>query len=412
MKVSMEPTSSVLLVDAEHHSPYASRSAAELRAAALLHLLFSERLVVTDSQALNNSFLRDLVTGIDPELGLQPLLHDGLIKIALRSGSTFSEVTENQKRRGVQSTPSLAYAATLDDLSEETRLRWDLTEVQNAFREGALSRLADVKNGPFAEAAAAEQSYEWISGRKVLNFADFQDWVAKSHITQEGRIAVTVLVGLEYRMTLPRVLGLDAAEATDPSNPTAYFDLGQEQLRPLANIPVQCLRPNILARIPTEVFLAARHNPSIREVKRQMLFAQTDDRRFSESTLTSAIRTIAGTLDAAATLHVLGRDQEAAQVAGGPQSSMRVRIGKPGVLGNGLLLFDLVHGAESISGWHGFLSLVLAASGIYGDSLADRRARRRQEVEALREFSAGLDPGSRLWVKERHLSRAVVPPQN
>src|SRR4051794_21388854 len=111
-------TGSVYLADAEPHDPQAPRTGTELRARLMLHLIFAERLVIGDSQALNSKPLRELLRGASgsdaPGSDILSLLSVGELVIARRSHSTLEELREEHAGRNVFNTPSREYAALLD----------------------------------------------------------------------------------------------------------------------------------------------------------------------------------------------------------------------------------------------------------------------------------------------------------
>ena len=119
--ISREPARAVYFAEGEHHDPGSPKGPEALRASLLLHLLFAPKVVIGDSQALNNPTFRALVSDPDGEplesSDITGLLVEGDLVVARRAGRSFEEVRADHVDRGVQDTPPASYARFLDSVA-------------------------------------------------------------------------------------------------------------------------------------------------------------------------------------------------------------------------------------------------------------------------------------------------------
>lgn len=334
-------------------------------------------------------------------------MSDGLIRMAIREGQTLGSVAAEQRERDVHAHMDIEYAERLDGVCGERRIEWSLPEVSGAFRQGVLNRFSSLRDADTPQSSDMDACINWIRSRDRLNYRDLLTWWENASNASAARDSAIAIGSICYRTALPRVLGLSTAEPSDPAQPEAYFDLGEERLRPLDSLPVWSLRPDVLAALPAEFIIQMRNQGAIRQTHLQLHFLQTNDGRFSEALLMQALREIVFRLDAGATLFFEGRARAAMKLTQTPRR-LRIRIGKAGHLGNGLLLLDVSRGLENLASPHGVVSLLLAASGIASSTIADRNALQNRENQEIELISTRQHPDKRL-IKSVDMSRAVIP---
>ncbi|WP_406051342.1 hypothetical protein [Kribbella sp. NBC_00889] len=269
--VSIEPVRSTYFTQSEPHDAGSPKTAPRLRACLMLHLLFAPRLVVGDSQALNNSAFRALVQKprgtVSLTSDIRPLLADGDLVIAKRSGRTFAEIRAGQADRGVHGVPRAKYAALLDDVAKAHAWEWDEPMVAEEFKANSLIRLSEAITGSTADRSELSRVRSWIKDQGQLNYNELR----KHLVGFSGRTSALVdeLVGIEYRLSLPNALQLPTADSsTGKSSPFGYVSL--EEPTQVGEIGCWVLRPEALAKLPVAAVQAAAQLQASKEVKEQL----------------------------------------------------------------------------------------------------------------------------------------------
>lgn len=447
---------SAFLLEAEHHLH--SQDRARLRLIILLHLLFAEELVLTDSQVLNNKEFRALASPEAGDQSLIPLFEEGALRVAVRNGRSLAEIAEDQRSRQVQDSAPAAYASRLDMSASPRSIEWDLARASEGFKEHALWRLEDLGSASGADLWFRDKVVEWIKRQERLYYNDLRTYLAQQPLTPSNRL-IDQLVANEYGRTIPRLCGLYIAEEGDAQSPADYFGVGEDQPELVefgASRALRGLRPSILGNLPIDVFLEARNLAAVRELSRQFELRQTitsyplvplgniEDRledvlssdrdhvevgdRFHagfdttpvglskiDENIRQLVLDIVEVLDDVARV----RTRLPEYSPEGLSVSMRFRMSLKDVYENSFALIEFVAGAIT-SGvaatlGHPLISLALAASSIYGTSLADKKAREAEARRILHRQAeeSGVEVRGHFPASAgTPLSRRVVPPSD
>jgi hypothetical protein len=309
--ISEEPARAVYFAEGEHHDPGSPKGSEALRASLLLHLLFAPKVVIGDSQALNNPAFRALVS--DPQgeplesSDITSLLIQGDLVVAKRAGRTFEEVRAGHVAGGVHDVPPVRYARLLDAVATPHLWTWDERTVADEFKANTAQRLEEA----WAEGdSKLAEVRDWILSRDQLLYAELRQRLRQVDSATER--VVDELAGLEYRMSLPNALQLPTADsATSRSSPLAYLSLNDElQQAPVAEFPCWVLRPDVLAKLPVAAVRYVAQLDASREVKAQLgrmeIGVEPDIRQ-----LTGALEEMVNKLEIAAMQFTAGKDADA-----------------------------------------------------------------------------------------------------
>jgi hypothetical protein len=252
--------------------------AALLRARILLHVLFTDRLVIPDSDILNNHMLRGLVSvdesqpDVPADLGL--LLKEGRIAIAARdTHGSLPELREWQLGRNMPDVPTREYARLVEWLVN-SRLDWSFDGVSQGFKDSALSLLA-IPIAPDLD-GAAKATIDWIHSQDVLYYSRFLEWKSAANLNPAGLQRVDRDLTFAYSLGIPRALHLDYAGPADSRSPArqvvlAPVDANRDLEAQDVVAPTDCfaINPLLLGMVPMEIILEIIEGPN-----RQRLLAE------------------------------------------------------------------------------------------------------------------------------------------
>ncbi|MFD7879930.1 hypothetical protein ACFV5G_38640 [Streptomyces sp. NPDC059766] len=271
----------VYLSDVEPHSAAPVDGAADLRARILLHVLFSDTLLIGDSQSLNNRYFRALVSGRQMSVSgtavpgvttlsdLAPLLTEGHIRVALRSGATHHGIRNAHAAKNVDNVPDPDYVDELQAMTSGHALTYDGTAVSAAFKAGVLERIDGAL--AFARGDARHSlraAHDWAADQSPLEYKAIRDWLARHRAARPHAGADVVLAlqsvdqwaGESYRQALPRVLGAAVAAPLDDVDviPAAR----SHRLLDLTDLAPGLLDGLLLSLLPVDVLFEAVSQPS------------------------------------------------------------------------------------------------------------------------------------------------------
>lgn len=271
----------VYLSDVEPHSAAPIDGAADLRARILLHVLFCDTLLIGDSQSLNNRYFRTLVTDHQVDVqadahvegpglrDLAPLLTEGHIRVALRTGSTFHDIRNAHAAKNVDNVPSPAYVDELQAMTSGRVLPYDGAVVSAAFKSGVLERIERALEHARGEARPTlRAALEWGRGQEPLEYKAIRDWLSE-HRTGRPHASADVVLALQsidqwagesYRQALPRALGAAVAGPRDEADliPTAR----RQPLLERTGLAPALLDGLLLSLLPVDVLLDAVAQPA------------------------------------------------------------------------------------------------------------------------------------------------------
>ncbi|TCO43619.1 hypothetical protein EV646_112196 [Kribbella antiqua] len=264
-----EPVGATYFAESDPHDPVGPKQRPDLRACLLLHLLFTPRLVIGDSQALNNPAFRALLTDESgtpsADSDIAPLLARGDLVIAKRTGQTLAEIRAGHAAGDVVGVPPVEYAAFLDEIATEA-WEWEPAAIAAEFKANSLLRLSEVAGeSPDPQQLAAVRN--WAEEREPLLYNDLRKRLRE--VDGPTYDLVDRLVGIEYRMGLPNALGMPTADsATSLSSPFAYLSFSEPT--EIGAVRTWVLRPEALAKLPVAAVMAAAELPASRTVKDQL----------------------------------------------------------------------------------------------------------------------------------------------
>ncbi|MCB5167505.1 hypothetical protein LG634_22080 [Streptomyces bambusae] len=271
----------VYLSDVEPHSAAPIDGAADLRARILLHVLFCDSLLIGDSQSLNNRYFRLLVTDhqkTDEDgsetagrqlCDLAPLLTEGRIRVALRTGSTLHEIRSDHAARNVDNVPDPAYVDGLHAMTDGRVVPYDGTAVSAAFKQGVLDRIDRALEHARGEALSTLRAVrDWAGEQQPLEYKAIRDRLAdhRAGRPQAGADVVLALqwvdqwAGESYRQALPWALG--AAVAAPRDEVDALPEASRRPLLELRGLAPALLDGLLLSLLPVDVLLDAVAQPS------------------------------------------------------------------------------------------------------------------------------------------------------
>lgn len=246
--------------------------AVALRAKIMLHLLFTDRLVVGDAQALTNPTLRALLWPGDEFPGcpadLAALLHSGNLLVAKRdSEESLRTLRDWEAEHEVEHTPSAEYAELLDAETEGRLLTYGSADVSETFRLGVIDQLTDLADAsPPHEAATITEVRDWVRSRETFLYNDFRKW-RRGRPEERLLDRVDRFIAIPYALSLPRSLALDYVGPVDPNSLFTVVKLAERDGYPLGDYGVDekspegracyCVNTTVLGQLPVDFVLEA-----------------------------------------------------------------------------------------------------------------------------------------------------------
>ncbi|HEY7224108.1 MAG TPA: hypothetical protein VH561_11030 [Micromonosporaceae bacterium] len=260
---------------------------AVLRARILLHLLFTDRLVIPDSQILNNVALRGLLwpqaqTSAAPS-DLGDMVTDGRLVIARRDiRPSLTELRAWQASRGsvMPNVPTEEYTryvdALLDRLPADHVLTWNFDQVRTGYKTSALRLLRRHGEDLGQQDRATDVAIDWVESQETLLYSEFLEW-KRSVARVLDPVALTQvdhLVAAAYQLNFASTNDLDMAGPDDKSSPFGHVRLDDEQIAHETTADCYAINGFVLSRVPVPVILAA-----IESRPRQAILAEFDKAR-------------------------------------------------------------------------------------------------------------------------------------
>jgi hypothetical protein len=252
----------VFLSETEHHGSRLTDPQA-LRARIVQHALFAERLIITDSQVLNNAALRSLLDSQAPDASawradLVDLIRSGMLVIARRdSANSFREIRDGHKARNVKDVPSEAYADFIDEATEGHLSLYSADTVSQRFKARTIDRLSELIGPPDdSYSRTLSAAVEWIQNQDPLYYNSLREWIENRQASHQETSAVALetverAANWSFRTSLPAVLQTPVAWGAlhTPSTIALQGDTPRDE----SILPGYQLNPFVLARIPAAV---------------------------------------------------------------------------------------------------------------------------------------------------------------
>lgn len=284
MSPGIEKRTHVFLSETEHHgSPVTDPGG--LRARIAQNALFAERLIITDSQALNNVTLRSLLDSRNSQSSewradLAELIHSGMLVIARRdSAGSFREIRDEHAARKVADVPDEEYAELIDSITEGRSATYSATQVSQRFKKNTIERLTELIGPPddsYAQTLSA--AVEWVRDQDPLYYNSLRDWAKRRQATHRGTSEVALeaierAANWSFRTALPGVLQVPIAWGATRTAST--LPIQGDEHRDDVILPGYELNPYVLARLPAAVINEAADLESRRVVVEQFARAHS-----------------------------------------------------------------------------------------------------------------------------------------
>lgn len=242
-------------------------AAALLRARILFHLLFTDRLVIPDSQILNNPHLRQMIS---PDEAVGPLPSDldefvvaGRLAIARRDTMpSLAEFHEWQVANDVPDVATPEYARLVDELVGDQALTWSFEQVSTTFKTGTLAALRASRGISRVDDRVTDLALAWVESQDVLYYRDFLKWMDRARDLDASAVRhVNRVITIAYGLSVPKTLHLDSAAPAGSDSPFEQLVLEAEatsdQQAELEAVDCFTINPFVLARVPAEIIMAA-----------------------------------------------------------------------------------------------------------------------------------------------------------
>ena len=263
-----------------------------LRAYVMMHALFFDRLVVGDSQLINNRLLRSLIwqgEGVleDIPQDLDFMLKQGYLVPAVRNNAdNLTAVWRNLRERRVPEAPvDTRYVTLLEDSLSGQELRYNASEVASLFYRQALSTFDPARPGRWLARSAKQSVHDYIIDQDILYWIGLREWltgyVSKGNVTERQARAIDDAARTCYRHNLPISLHIAADIPISDSRFWAPVDLrigtsaSPAAQGPLASgqsfeLPPFVLSRRFLASLPAQLLPAIKGERSHRSVVKRM----------------------------------------------------------------------------------------------------------------------------------------------
>jgi hypothetical protein len=297
-------------------------AAALLRARILLHLLFTDRLVIPDSQILNNPHLRQLVSPHEAAGPLPADLDEFVVagRLAIARRDTMPSLAELHEWQVANRMPDVAtpeYARLIDGMVGDQALTWSFEQVSTAFKAGAVAGLrANLGISP-EDDRVTEQALRWVERQDVLYYSEFLRWKENVSGVLDGVAVDRVdrIITIAYGLSVPKTLHLDSAAPAGADSPFEHLVLETEadSDRQAESDAVECftINPFVLARVPAEVILAAVESDERQRIMAEFAKARGGDQP-DWSVIANAFPELMTNLNIATLRHLQGEGMDRA----------------------------------------------------------------------------------------------------
>jgi len=295
-------------------------AAALLRARILLHLLFTDRLVIPDSQILNNPHLRQMVSPHETAGPLPADLDEFVVagRLAIARRDTMPSLAELHEWQVANRMPDLAtpeYARLIDGLVGDQALTWSFEQVSTAFKAGARAGLRANLGITPEDDRVTEQALRWVEGQDVLYYSEFLRWKETVSGVLDGVAVDRVdrIITIAYGLSVPKALHLDSAAPAGADSPFEHLVLETEAAsdRQAESDAVECfaINPFVLAQVPAEVIMAAVESDERQRIMAEFAKAR-DGGRPDWSVIADAFPELMTNLNIATLRHLQGEGMD------------------------------------------------------------------------------------------------------
>jgi hypothetical protein len=279
--------------DPHNSAPREPLSGTKLRAHLMLLAMFYDKLMVGDSQIINNPHLRSLIwpgePSVEPEMpvDLGLLLQKGVLFPAIRSGmSSLSSVWQDLEDRKTEGISSREYVHFVEDsLRGEYPISYDGRMVSALFQEQVLASLAPDNEEVRLGRSIRQAAYDHVAMQETLYYKKFRDWMREQmdvgRMSEYHRRVLEKVFSAAYRHNVPKAI--DGSQIDVPLEKSRFWTpveikLGSPNLASrstsagFATYPMQpfVISQHVLGRIRAQTLLAIMDDPARRPVVRQI----------------------------------------------------------------------------------------------------------------------------------------------
>jgi hypothetical protein len=281
-------------------------SGERLRSYLILQAMFFDRLIVGDSQLINNEHLRSLLwpseANANPGLSdLALLLKHGVLVPAIRSSAGSLHAVWHDLAARLPEVPEEQYVHFLEEhLGPHGQVAYEADKVSTLFRDQVLATL-DPANDMFRVKDSVRRTvYDYVAEQDTLYYMRLRQWmdtqISTGRMTTHQRTQVDRAVAAAYRHNVPKSISGSLIDV--PLNPRDFWTpidirIGKASVFGTASpstfvaYPMRpfALSPHVLGRMRAETLLAIRDDPargralkSLEEFRRN---GQTDAEQFA-----------------------------------------------------------------------------------------------------------------------------------
>ena len=261
-------------------------SGERLRSYLILQAMFFDRLVVGDSQLINNENLRSLLwppeasanPGIIGDLAL--LLKHGVLVPAIRSSAGSLHAVWHDLRARLPEVPEEQYIHFVEEhLGRRGQVVYTADKVSKLFRDQVLATL-DPGNDMFHVKASVRRAvYDFVEDQDTLYYMRLRQWmdtqVSTGRMTGHQRVQVDRAVAAAYRHNVPKSISGSLIDV--PLNPRDFWTpidicvgrasiFGTTSPSTFSAYPMRpfALSPRVLGRLRADTLIAIRDDPARR----------------------------------------------------------------------------------------------------------------------------------------------------
>ena len=258
-------------------------SGERLRSYLILQAMFFDRLMVGDSQLINNESLRSLLwpseANANPGLNdLALLLKHGVLVPAVRSSAGSLQAVWRDLDARLPEVPEEQYVHFVEEhLGRRGQVIYEADKVSTLFRSQVLATL-DPANDMFRVKDSVRRAvYDYVAEQDTLYYMRLRQWmdtqISTGRMTAHQRLQLDRAVAAAYRHNVPKSISGSLIDV--PLNPREFWTpidirigrasvFGTASPSAFAAYPMRpfALSPHVLGRLRADTLLAIRDDPA------------------------------------------------------------------------------------------------------------------------------------------------------
>jgi hypothetical protein len=202
-----------------------------LRSYLILQAMFFDRLMVGDSQLINNEHLRSLLWS--PEANANPGLNDlalllehGVLVPAIRSSAGSLHAVWHDLAARLPEVPEEQYVNFLEErLGRQGRVSYEADKVSTLFRDQVLATLDPANDMFHVKGSVRRTVYDYVAEQDTLYYMRLRQWmgtqISTGRMTTHQRMQVDRAVAAAYRHNVPKSISGSLIDV--PLNPRNFW---------------------------------------------------------------------------------------------------------------------------------------------------------------------------------------------